>query len=64
MVKEHYPRLGFERLDEGDGGSRWRLDVASYVAACVPIEIVEIDSVAAGAAGDKGRIADSALPSS
>jgi FkbH-like protein len=60
MVKEHYPRLGFERLDEGDGESRWRLDVERYAAACIPIEIVELDSDSAVAAGDKGRIADSA----
>jgi predicted enzyme involved in methoxymalonyl-ACP biosynthesis len=60
MVKEHYPRLGFERLGDGDGGTRWRLDVASYVAPCVPIEIVELEPAASGAAGDRGRIADSA----
>jgi len=60
MVKDHYSRLGFERLDEGEGASRWRLDVASYAAASVPIEIVERDSPASGPGADRGRIPDSA----
>ena len=60
MVKDHYARLGFERIDEGEGGSRWRLDVATYAAVGVPIEIVELDAAASGSAGDRGRIADSA----
>src|SRR5262249_11420910 len=53
MVKDHYSRLGFEPLDEGDDGSRWRLDVASYKAACVPIEIVELEAAAPDAAGNR-----------
>jgi FkbH-like protein len=60
MVKEHYPRLGFERLDDRDGGSRWGLHVASYVAPAVPIGIVELDAATSGAAEGRGRIADSA----
>jgi FkbH-like protein len=50
MVREHYPKLGFERLGDGDGGTRWRLDVGSYAAAGVPIEIVELESAASDSA--------------
>jgi predicted enzyme involved in methoxymalonyl-ACP biosynthesis len=50
MVREHYLKLGFERLGDGDGGTRWRLDVGSYAAACVPIEIVELESAASDSA--------------
>jgi predicted enzyme involved in methoxymalonyl-ACP biosynthesis len=60
MVKEHYPRLGFVRLSESAGESRWRLDVASYGAARVPIEVVELGPITSGPAGDRGRSADSA----
>lgn len=41
MVKDHYARLGFSPLYADDDGSRWRLEVAAYVAAQVPMEIVE-----------------------
>jgi FkbH-like protein len=41
MVKEHYGRLGFESLAACKEGTRWRLDVGSYVPSTVPIEIVE-----------------------
>jgi FkbH-like protein len=41
MVKDHYARLGFTPLDVGEDGSRWQLEVASHVAAPVPMEIVE-----------------------
>jgi FkbH-like protein len=60
MVREHYPKLGFERFGDAEGGTRWRLDVGSYAAPCVPIEIVELESASPAAAGDRGRIADSA----
>ena len=38
LVKEHYPRLGFEPLLAGEIGSWYRLDVTSYVPEVVPIE--------------------------
>jgi FkbH-like protein len=60
IVKEHYSRLGFERLDEREGGSRWRLEVAGYAAASVPIEIIELDSPGSGPGPDQGRLPDSA----
>jgi predicted enzyme involved in methoxymalonyl-ACP biosynthesis len=41
MVKDHYSKLGFTRLSEDAAGSRWMLDVASYIPVPVPIEIVE-----------------------
>jgi FkbH-like protein len=40
MVKDHYQRLGFMPLGSEEGVSSWRLDVASYVPAECPIEIV------------------------
>lgn len=41
LVKDHYSKLGFTQLSEDESGSHWKLDVASYVPASVPIEIVE-----------------------
>ena len=41
MVKDHYARLGFAPLYVGEDGSRWRLGVAAYVAAPIPMKIVE-----------------------
>jgi FkbH-like protein len=41
IVKDHYARLGFEPLYVGDDGSRWQLEVTSYVARPAPMEIVE-----------------------
>ncbi len=41
MVSEHYSRLGFTPLHGDENGSRWRLDVASYVDAPVHVELVE-----------------------
>jgi FkbH-like protein len=43
MVKDHYSRLGFSQLQMSEEGSRWQLDVASYVGAPVPIEIAAIE---------------------
>jgi FkbH-like protein len=40
MVKDHYARLGFTPLSVDEQGSRWRLELASYAAAPVPMEIV------------------------
>jgi FkbH-like protein len=60
MVREHYSKLGFERCGDVAAGTRWRLDVDSYVAASVPIEIVELPSATPATAGDRGLIADSA----
>ena len=39
MVKEHYARLGFELLEEKNGDTTWRLDVASYLPRAVPINV-------------------------
>jgi FkbH-like protein len=39
MVKEHYSRLGFMNLDDNHNGSRWQLDVKTYVPIPVPITI-------------------------
>jgi len=41
MVAEHYPRLGFSPVAATGAQSEWRLEVATYVPAAVPIEIVE-----------------------
>jgi FkbH-like protein len=40
MVKDHYARLGFAPLGVREDGSRWQLEVASYVVAALPMEIV------------------------
>ena len=40
MVRGHYEELGFEPLSLDETRSRWRLDVAGYVAVPVPMEIV------------------------
>jgi FkbH-like protein len=42
IVREHYPRLGFEPLFIGGTESRWRLDVSSYIPPAIPIELIEI----------------------
>ena len=55
MVKDHYARLGFKPLSVEDDASRWRLEVASYTAFPVPIEVVRAEP----ALGDS----ESALPS-
>ncbi|MEO8132701.1 MAG: HAD-IIIC family phosphatase [Betaproteobacteria bacterium] len=52
MVKDHYQRLGFERLDDQADGSRWRLEVAGFTAASVPIEIVEAGTASAAVPGE------------
>ena len=41
MVKDHYARLGFSPIAVDDDRSQWRLDIASYLAAPVPMAIVE-----------------------
>lgn len=43
MVEDHYSRLGFVPLHVGEKRSIWQLDVASYVAASVPMEIDAIE---------------------
>ena len=40
MVKDHYARLGFQRLEEREAASRWRLDVQNYSPEAVPIEVI------------------------
>lgn len=42
MVADHYGRLRFEPLGTTEESSRWGLDIASYVPAVVPIEIVDM----------------------
>jgi len=40
MVAEHYAKLGFEPAGElPDGGTRWTLDLASYVVPDLPMRI-------------------------
>jgi FkbH-like protein len=42
MVAEHYGKLGFERVEHGDGGETvWRLDLGSYAAPDLPMHIVD-----------------------
>jgi FkbH-like protein len=46
IVAEHYDRLGFERVSVDASGSRWRLDVCSYVPIVVPIQFMESNCAA------------------
>jgi FkbH-like protein len=46
MVEDHYERLGFERVEVGAERSLWRLDVNSYVAEPVPIEVITASEAA------------------
>jgi FkbH-like protein len=41
LVREHYARLGFERLSGDDQGSRWRLELATYASVETAIESIE-----------------------
>ena len=41
MVKDHYSCLGFEAVHVDDHRSRWRLEIASYIAPSVPMAIIE-----------------------
>jgi predicted enzyme involved in methoxymalonyl-ACP biosynthesis len=42
MVREHYGRLGFEKVEEGgDGSSRWRLELGDFRPREVFMMIVE-----------------------
>jgi FkbH-like protein len=41
LVKDHFANLGFTARELGVSNSRWRLDIASYVAVPVPMEIIE-----------------------
>jgi FkbH-like protein len=50
MVEDHYARLGFTQLHTDDGGSRWWLEVATYVPVPVPIDIVDAHSAGVPAA--------------
>ncbi|MDB5579763.1 MAG: Haloacid dehalogenase [Bradyrhizobium sp.] len=42
MVRDHYERLGFSPIDvdDGDGGSRWSLDISNYEPRLVRMDIV------------------------
>jgi predicted enzyme involved in methoxymalonyl-ACP biosynthesis len=41
MVREHYRTLGFEPVEERDGGeSVWRLDVASMADKTLPMQVI------------------------
>jgi FkbH-like protein len=46
IVEDHYARLGFERIRTDGDGSRWRLDVTSYIPVRVPMEMLENHSTA------------------
>jgi hypothetical protein len=40
MVAQHYDKLGFERTEErADGAVDYRLDLGSFVAQILPLEI-------------------------
>ncbi|MGI4876306.1 MAG: HAD-IIIC family phosphatase [Janthinobacterium lividum] len=42
MVAEHYAKLGFALVEQGDSGETlWRLDLGSYVAPELPMHIVD-----------------------
>nr|WP_295664386.1 HAD-IIIC family phosphatase [Polymorphobacter sp.] len=42
MVAQHYAKLGFELIEQGDSGETvWRLDLGSYVAPDLPMHIVD-----------------------
>ena len=41
MVEDHYTRLGFSSLPEREPGNWWKLDIASYETADIPIDIIE-----------------------
>jgi len=45
MVKDHYARLGFTPLKVEDKHSLWRLEIASFVGADTPIEVVNTDAI-------------------
>ena len=48
MVREHYPNLGFAKLDETEEGvTRWALDLGGFTPANVIMNIVHAESVAA-----------------
>jgi FkbH-like protein len=40
MVREHYKTLGFELVEERDGESVWRLDVASTADKALPMQVI------------------------
>jgi predicted enzyme involved in methoxymalonyl-ACP biosynthesis len=42
IVCDHYERLGFSSIDvdDGDGSSRWSLDISSYEPRLVGVDIV------------------------
>lgn len=40
MVRDHYAKLGFALVGEGDGGTDWSLDLAAFTPRPVPIETV------------------------
>lgn len=46
MVRDHYARLGFQPLEQSEASSRWQLDVQSYLAETVPIEVITTPSAA------------------
>jgi FkbH-like protein len=41
MVKDHYPKLGFDELEQQDGATRWVLPLDRFRAAPVAMTIVE-----------------------
>ena len=45
MVKEHYATLGFEKLSDDFGESRWRLNIAGYAASELPIKVMVDDKL-------------------
>lgn len=42
MVRDHYARLGFEKLHMSEEESSWRLDVESYMPPPLPMQIVQM----------------------
>jgi FkbH-like protein len=60
MVREHYGKLGFEKLEESAEGSRWRLELGAFKPREVFMKTVEISSkreqAANGANGASGDL--------
>jgi FkbH-like protein len=39
MVADHYVKLGFRKVDEKDGATRWELDLAGYATPSLPMRV-------------------------
>jgi hypothetical protein len=39
MVADHYAKLGFRKVDEKDGATRWELDLVGYATPSLPMRV-------------------------